>query len=323
MDVCKPPVLCIVGPTATGKSDLGIQLAKQLCGEVLSADSMQVYRGMDIGTAKVTREEQQGVPHHLLDLVSPDVRFTVADWVKRADAAISEIHARGNLPIVVGGTGLYIRAITEDLSFAEEEGSEEVRRRWFSYLQQYGPEALHQALRERDPASAARLHPNDTRRVIRALEVFELGGKPLSAHYDWRVKGGRYWTEQFGLTADREILYERVNARVDRMMEIGLLEEVAQLRRLGYDRNLTSMQAIGYKELLAYLDGEVSLEQAVTDIKMATRRFVKRQLSWFRRDPRVRWLQLDEKGAVRPEDIEDILTIGRQMLAGIWKASRE
>jgi tRNA dimethylallyltransferase len=323
MDVSKPPVLCIVGPTATGKSALGIELAKQLSGEVLSADSMQVYRGMDIGTAKVTREEQQGVPHHLLDLVSPDVRFTVADWVQRADAVISEIHARGNLPIVVGGTGLYIRAITEDLSFAEEEGSEEVRRRWFSYLQQHGPEALHQALRERDPASAARLHPNDTRRVIRALEVFELGGKPLSAHYDWRVKGGRYWTEQFGLTADREVLYERVNARVDIMMEIGLLEEVAELRRLGYHRNLTSMQAIGYKELLTYLDGEVSLEQAVADIKMATRRFVKRQLSWFRRDPRVRWLHLDEKGRIRSDDLQDILTIGRQMLAGIRNASRE
>jgi tRNA dimethylallyltransferase len=323
MDVSKPPVLCIVGPTATGKSALGIELAKHLSGEVLSADSMQVYRGMDIGTAKVTREEQQGVPHHLLDLVSPDVRFTVADWVQRADAAISEIHARGNLPIVVGGTGLYIRAITEDLSFAEEEGSEEVRRRWFSYLQQHGPEALHQALRERDPASAARLHPNDTRRVIRALEVFELGGKPLSAHYDWRVKGGRYWTEQFGLTADREVLYERVNARVDIMMEIGLLEEVAELRRLGYHRNLTSMQAIGYKELLTYLDGEVSLEQAVADIKMATRRFVKRQLSWFRRDPRVRWLHLDEKGRIRSDDLQDILTIGRQMLAGIRNASRE
>jgi tRNA dimethylallyltransferase len=319
----KPPVLCIVGPTGTGKSDLGIRVAKELGGEVLSADSMQVYKGMDIGTAKVPPEEQDGVPHHLLDLVEPDVRFTVADWVKRADEAIAEILARGNLPIVVGGTGLYIRAITEDLSFAEEEGSAEVREKWTDFLRQHGNEALHAALRERDPASAERLHPNDVRRVIRALEVYELRQKPLSEMYDWRVKGGRYETVQFGLTADRAQLYARVDRRVDKMMEKGLLAEVEALRAKGYNRSLTSMQAIGYKELMAYLDGEMSLDEAVAEIKRATRRFVKRQLSWFRRDPRVHWLHLTAGGGISSKDMETVLQAGREMLAGIRGLWRE
>lgn len=311
------PVLCIAGPTASGKSDLGVLVAKHVGGEVLSADSMQVYKKMDIGTAKLSREEMDGVPHHLIDLVLPDDPFTVANWVTLAREVIAKLHSEGKLPIVVGGTGLYMRALTDDLDFAQQRGSSEHREYWKNYAVHKGNEALHAELVSRDPQAAARLHPNDVRRVIRALEVYELGNKPLSESYDWRPKQGRYATTQLALTMDRQVLYDRVEQRVDRMLELGLYDEVAGLLQEGYARDLTSMQAIGYKELAGCVAGEVSYAQAVLEIKQATKRFAKRQLSWFRRDERVSWWSRPPAGEWPRETLDAILGIASTLAAGI------
>lgn len=288
----KRPVVCIVGPTATGKSDIGVWLAQRTGGEVISADSMQVYRGMDIGTAKLSVHEMQGVPHHLIDVVNPDEPFSVAKWTQAADKVIAKLHGRGKLPIVVGGTGLYIRAIVEDLDFAREQGSQTVRMKWEQFANAEGAEALHRELSMRDPISANRLHPNDVRRIVRALEVYEVSGTPFSHDYDWRAKGGRYETLQFGLEMSRELLYSRVERRIDRMLELGLMAEVKCLLEAGVQPDLQSMQAIGYKEPVQFLLGHTSQAQAVADLKRNTRRFVKRQFSWFRRDDRIKWLQV-------------------------------
>ena len=318
----RPRVVLIVGATATGKSDLGVEFARIFNGEVVSADSMQVYRGMDIGTAKLTHEEMRGVPHHLIDIVDPTAPFTVADWTRAADDAIGSITDRGKVPIVVGGTGLYIRAITEDLDFAEQPGSREVREKWQAFLAEEGTEALYRQLVDRDPVTAARLHPNDTRRVIRALEVYELHG-PLSAAYDWRRQGGRYETLLLGLRMPREALYERVERRVDKMMELGLLEEVRGLLASGVPRQAQSMQAIGYKELAAHLDGEVSLDESVMAIKRATRRFVKRQTSWFGRDERIVWMDREPNGQLSPRAVAAADAAISNFLAGIPRDRRE
>jgi tRNA dimethylallyltransferase len=309
-------VLCIVGPTATGKSELGIELAKLLDGEVVSADSMQVYRKMDIGTAKLTVDEMEGIPHHLLDIVEPDQPFTVADWVENADRVIQDIQQRQKLPIVVGGTGLYIRSIVEDLEFGRHSGLEEVRQKWEDYADRYGNLALHNALSERDASSANRLHPNDRRRLIRALEISELG-EPMSDNYDWRVKGGRHRTFQIGLSMQRELLYKRVNQRVDKMVKNGLYQEVDGLLNQGYHRHLNAMQAIGYKEVAAAIAGEVSLETAIDDVKRATRRFAKRQLSWFRRDPRIHWYEKSERQDSVTLQFDSILADVKASIEGI------
>lgn len=319
----KPPVLCIVGPTASGKSALAVEVAKRVGGEVLSADSMQVYRGMDIGTAKLTPQEMQGIPHHLLDLVDPDTPFSVAQWTQHADDVIHTLHEHGKLPIVAGGTGLYIRAITEDLQFAQQTGSDAVREKWQAFAQEHGNEALHDSLRTRDEVTAKRLHPNDVRRIVRALEVFELTNQPLSQNYRWAVQGGRYDTVQFGLTLEREVLYQRVNERVDVMMADGLYTEVVGLLGRGYSRDLTAMQAIGYKELVQAVAGEVPLQAAVDQIKQSTRRFVKRQMSWFRRDHRIQWLDRHSISGVHQDDFNSLLTIARNLTAGIRLNQRE
>lgn len=317
------PVLCLVGPTATGKSDLGKEIAQLVGGEVLSADSMQVYKGMNIGTAKLTPAEMEGVPHHLINLVEPDVRFTVADWTRAADRVIADIHHAGRLPIVVGGTGLYIRSIVEDLDFAEQPGTAVVRAKWQAFMEAQGVNRLHDELRRRDAVQANRLHPNDVRRVIRALEVFELGQRTMSEQYDWRVKGGRYETVQFGLTMERPALYEQIDRRVVRMMAAGLYDEVAQLLGCGYDERFTSMQAIGYKEMLRAVRGEISANEATMEIARATRRFAKRQLSWFRRDPRVQWLTVDSGQACWLQQKAQILQIATTLAAGILPGHRE
>lgn len=282
-------VLIVLGATATGKSELGIRLAQKWDGEILSADSMQVYRGMDVGTAKLTESEMDGVPHHLLDIVSPKERFTVADWVRMADDTIQDITRRGKLPIVVGGTGLYIRGITEDMDFRVDAGATEIREKWESYLRVYGVERLHEELAAVDEQSAKRIHPNDTRRVIRALEVFERTSVPFSESYQWEASGGRYETLQIGLSWPREVLYLRVEQRVDEMLSRGLVEEVENLFTRGVSRQDPAMQAIGYKEIAAYLAGEVSYDYAVALVKQATRRYVKRQVSWFARYFDIHW----------------------------------
>jgi tRNA dimethylallyltransferase len=291
VSIIKHKVICITGPTATGKSDLGVELATLFDGEIISADSMQVYRGMDIGTAKLSKAEMKDIPHHLIDIVDPSARFTVADWSTRADSVIQSLRSSHKVPFIVGGTGLYIRSITENLDFASESGSSVVREKWRAYGDEHGKDALYNALCEVDPATAARLHPNDIRRVIRALEVYELRDTPLSSTYNWSKRGGRYETLQLATLFERQVLYERVNRRVDKMMEDGLLEEVQSLLRSGVSPDAQSMQAIGYKELVSHLQGVVDLEVAVSSIKQATRRFVKRQMSWFSRDERIIWLQ--------------------------------
>jgi tRNA dimethylallyltransferase len=313
----KRPVVCIVGPTATGKSDIGVWLAEQTGGEVISADSMQVYRGMDIGTAKLKPDEMRGVPHHLIDVVAPDEPYSVADWTKAADAVISRLHKCGKLPIVVGGTGLYIRSITEDLDFAAQKGSSEVRNQWQAFADAHGTGALHQELAKRDGASANRLHPNDVRRIVRALEVYEVTGRPLSEGYHWGVRGGRYETLQFGLEMGRELLYSRVERRVDHMLSLGLMDEVQGLLQAGYSPDLQSMQAIGYKEPVQYLLGNISQDEAVADLKKNTRRFVKRQFSWFRRDERVQWLHLNENTRAKETFGSTMREQALQLLAGI------
>jgi tRNA dimethylallyltransferase len=299
-------VVIVLGATATGKSQLGVRLAHRFQGEVVSADSMQVYRGMDVGTAKLSTSEMESVPHHLIDIANPKERFTVADWVRAADTAIAEIVDRGHVPIVVGGTGLYLRGITEDMDFAVEAGSSEIREKWERYVSEQGNERLHAELAAVDALAASRIHPNDTRRVIRALEVFEQTSVPLSEGYAWLPVGGRYETLQIGISWPRDVLYARVEQRVDAMLAQGLVAEVEQLFALGLTRQDASMQAIGYKEMASYVEGEVSYDVAVAQVKQATRRFVKRQGSWFARYPDIHWFSGLEMGEQEVAEIEQL-----------------
>lgn len=285
-----PRVLFIVGPTATGKSELAIEVAQRVGGEIISADSMQIYRGMDIGTAKVPVNERRGIPHHLIDIVDPDEPFTVADYQRLAMEMIEDIVRRGRRPIVTGGTGLYVKSLTDGLDFTPAGEDPDYRRELHALAEREGPGVLHRRLEEVDPVTARRLHPHDVRRVIRALEVYRLTGRPMS-----EVAGRRsvpIVPFMFGLTMDRQALYERINRRVLRMIEAGWVEEVRRLLDRGYHRGLQSMQAIGYKEIAAYLAGEITLEEAVAIIQKGTRRYAKRQWSWFRSQPILEWFDV-------------------------------
>ena len=292
------PLLVVTGPTATGKTAVGIELALRLNGEVISADSMLVYRRMDIGTAKPSLGERRGVPHHLIDIVNPDEQFSVAEFQVLAQEKIKEVAGRGKLPLFVGGTGLYIRAVTEEYQFKEMDPDSEIRKRLVEEAGAKGSGHLHERLRRVDPDAAARLHPNDLRRVVRALEVYQKTGRPISSSWGRPVGPSHYDQIMIGITADRGDLYRRIELRVDRMMEAGLVEEVRNLLRMGYTRDLHSMQSLGYREIAAYLEGEVDLPRAVELIKMNTRRFAKRQLTWFRRDPRINWVTLGKDSSV-------------------------
>ncbi|RJX17007.1 MAG: tRNA (adenosine(37)-N6)-dimethylallyltransferase MiaA [Ammonifex sp.] len=284
------PLLVITGPTATGKSAVAVETALRVNGEIISADSMMVYRGMDVGTAKPTLAERKGVPHHLIDVVDPQESFSVAAFQALAREQIREINARGRLPVLVGGTGLYIRAVLEGYRFTGGV-DRELRHRLAEEARRHGPGYLHDRLRSVDPAAAQSLHANDLKRVIRALEVYyETGGdaseeartEPVPA-YDALV---------FGLRIERQELYRRIEARVDNMLSEGLVDEVTKLLKGGLRRDVTAMQALGYKEIAAYVTGEMSLEEAVSVLKRNTRRFAKRQFTWFRRDARIRWLDV-------------------------------
>ncbi|GGK13025.1 tRNA dimethylallyltransferase [Caldalkalibacillus thermarum] len=289
----KDRLLSIVGPTAVGKTKLSIELAKAFDGEIISGDSMQVYKGMDIGTAKIKEEEKEGIPHYLIDILEPHEDFSVSHFQNLTKSYIKEINRRGRLPILVGGTGLYVQAVTHDFHFAEKNNPA-LREKWKRFLAEHGKEALYKELQTRDPAYAARLHPNNTRRVIRALEILETTGKSM-AHYqqDWHRRSP-YDLVMIGLTMEREKLYQRINQRVDQMMEQGLVEEVKQLLARGVPKSSTSMQAIGYKEIVRYLEGELTLDEAVELIKRNTRRYAKRQLSWFRRMDEIRWFEVTD-----------------------------
>ncbi|KIL39503.1 tRNA delta(2)-isopentenylpyrophosphate transferase [Gordoniibacillus kamchatkensis] len=288
----KPPLLIVLGPTAVGKTKLSLELALRYNGEIVSGDSMQVYRGMDVGTAKATPQERALVPHHLIDIHDPDYPFSVAEFQQLAHEAIADIAARGKLPMLVGGTGLYIESLCYGFEFTDVGIDERYRRELADYAEAHGDEALHAKLHAVDPASAAKLHPNDRRRIIRALEIERLSGKPLSEHLAGQKKESPYECCFIGLTMEREALYRRIDQRVDAMLAEGLVDEVRRLLRAGYTSEHISMQGIGYKEIAAYLAGEVSLEEAASTLKRNTRRFAKRQLSWFRHMRDIHWIDV-------------------------------
>lgn len=287
----KKPLIIITGPTAVGKTSLSIPLAKQIGGEIISADSMQVYKEMNIGTAKIKTEEMEGVPHHLIDVLYPDEEFHVVRFQQMAKKAMEQIYQNGHIPIVVGGTGFYIQALLYDIDFSKEEQATEFRLQMEQYAKKYGNEALHKKLELVDPVSAQKIHANNVKRVIRALEYYEQQKSPISEHNEIQAqKESPYDFLYFVLEHDREVLYDRINRRVDQMMEEGLLLEVESLVKKGYTKELVSMQGIGYKEFFPYFEGECSLDDVIYKIKLDTRHFAKRQLTWFKREKEVIWL---------------------------------
>ncbi len=306
----KQPLLVIVGPTAVGKTKYSLHIAEQVPSEIISGDSIQVYRGMDIGTAKATPEEQRRVPHHMIDILDPDEPFSVSEFQQRVQSLISNIAHRGRLPMIVGGTGLYIESVVYDYRFNEAPADEQARAKWESFAEVHGTDALHRVLAEKDPASAKRIHPNDVRRLVRAMEVWEATGMPMSEQRQKREKVSPYSLCMIGLTMDRDLLYERIEARIDTMLEEGLLDEVRRLKERGCGSELVSMQAIGYKEMFAYLEGSLTYEAAVSLLKKNTRHFAKRQLSWFRMMPQIQWVDVTDVGNFRThcEAINDIMT---------------
>ena len=280
----KEPLIILSGPTAVGKTKLSIELAKAVNGSIISADSAQVYRYMDIGSAKIKTEEMEGIKHYLIDVLDPSAAFDVVTFKQMAREAMEEILAEGKIPILVGGTGFYIQALLKDVCFEEEEGDKSYRQS-LERLAEENADLLYEKLAECDHLSAKTIHPNNKKRVIRALEFYHENGYPISEHNAReKERSSPYRYAYFVLNQERKVLYERIEKRVDQMMEEGLLEEVRSLKEKGYDSSLVSMQALGYKQLLAYLDGECSLEEAVYRIKRDTRHFAKRQLTWFRRE---------------------------------------
>ena len=284
-------ILVITGPTATGKTALSVELAKKLGGEVVSADSMQIYRGMDIGTAKVTKAEMQGVPHHMIDIAEPSEDYSVSCYVREADAAVRDILSRGKLPIVAGGTNLYIDSLIAGLDFADKAEDAALRERLNAQYDDTGGEAMLEYLRGFDPERAAKLHAADKRRIVRAIEIYTLTGETITRHdEETKKRPKRYDAVKIALTfADRAVLYGRINARVDKMVADGLFDEVKGLLDAGLSPDCTAMQAIGYKEPAAYFRGEMSKDEAIELIKLSSRRYAKRQLTWLRRDTTVLW----------------------------------
>lgn len=291
----KQNLLVLLGPTAVGKTSISIDLAKRLNGEIISADSMQIYKYMDIGTAKITKEEMGYIPHYMINIVYPDEEFTVANFKNKAEEYIKDINHRGNIPIIVGGTGLYINSIVYKLQFTEVKPNEKFRTENNDIADKYGNNYLHNRLSEVDPVSANRINVNDRKRIIRALEILHETGKPMSYYNkNFRKETDEYNLVMVGLTMDRPKLYSRINSRVDIMLDEGLIEEVKMLMNMGYTKDLTSMQGIGYKEIINYLEGTMELYEAIEMLKRNTRRFAKRQLTWFRRDNRIKWVDVNE-----------------------------
>lgn len=303
----KIPLLVIVGPTAVGKTKTAIQVAHRLQGEVVSADSRQVYRYMNIGTAKPDWNEREGVPHHLIDIVDPDEEFSVADYQRLAQGVIKEIWKRNKLPILAGGTGFYINAVIDNYNFSSTAVNWEFRQRMQQLGEKYGGGYLLEKLRLADPVTAERLHPHDLRRIIRALEVYEFTGRPLSQWEREQDQDSPYLLHMVGLTMERASLYAVINERVEEMIARGLIDEVRALLARGYSPDLNSMQGLGYKEIIPYLEGKVSLKEAVEILQRNTRRFAKRQLTWFRRDRRINWYAISTiPGENLMEDITNV-----------------
>ena len=308
------PLVILVGPTAVGKTAASIGLAKALNGEIISGDSMQIFRGLDIGTAKITKEEMQGVPHHLIDIKEPWETFSVAEFKRLADEAIADIHARGKLPIIVGGTGFYINSVLYEYHFGEADTDEAYRAELEQYAEAHGNEALWNILQEKDPDSAAKLHSNDTKRVIRALEVLHVTGIPASKRQSTVDKQTmRYNAVYIALNMPREVLYDRINRRVDIMIQDGLEAEVRTALANGTEQDALSMTSIGYRQMIQYFNEEISFDRAVELIKRDTRHFAKRQLTWFRHDPNIQWV---DKWGKTDEQVEaELLAIVHKKLS--------
>ena len=290
----KQKLLVIGGPTAVGKTDLSIKLAKNLNGEIISADSMQIYKYMDIGSAKVTKDEMNGIKHHLIDAIEPDTPFSVADFKQLGEEALEKFICNGKFPIISGWTGLYINSLTCNMTFTEAEKDESYREYLETLALEKGNEYIHEMLKDVDPISYKEIHANNRKRVIRALEVFKLTNKPFSSYnVGLDFYNSEYDVYYYVLTMNREKLYDRINKRVDLMMEKGLLNECIRLKEMGYNSDIQSMQGIGYKEILYYLEGKITLDKAIDMIKQGSRNYAKRQLTWFRRDERCMFLDKD------------------------------
>ena len=291
----KKPLIILTGPTAVGKTAASIGLAKAIGGEIISADSMQVYRHMDIGSAKILPEEMKGVKHYLIDVLNPEEEFNVAVFQKMAKDAMEEIYKRGRIPIVVGGTGFYIQALLYDIDFTKQDVDESYRKSLYDFANEHGNHALHEKLKDIDPASYESIHENNVKRVIRAIEYYHTCHEPISKHNETeRAKQSPYSFAYFVLDDVRPRLYERIDKRVDIMVSNGLVNEVKKLKAMGCTSDMVSMKGIGYKEILAYLDGEYSLDEAVDKVKLESRRFAKRQLTWFRREKDTIWIEKNE-----------------------------
>ena len=291
----KKPIVVLTGPTAVGKTELSIQLAKAIGGEIISADSMQVYKYMDVGSAKITPEEMDGVRHYLVNELEPFDEFHVVKFKEYAKKYLNEIYAHGKIPIIAGGTGFYIQALLNDIDFTEQESDSAYRKELEALAEEHGNQYLHDRLKEVDPESAEAIHPNNRKRVIRALEFFqETGGKISEHNAKEQMRTSPYNFAYFVLNDERSHLYKRIDARVDKMIEDGLEAEVRRLKEMGCTKDMVAMQGIGYKEMLSYLDGAYSLEEAVYIIKRETRHFAKRQITWFKRERDVIWLNKNE-----------------------------
>lgn len=291
----KKPLIVLTGPTAVGKTKLSIALAKAVNGEIISADSMQVYRYMDVGSAKITPDEMDGVPHHLVDVLDPTEDFNIVFFQQLAKKSMEEIYSKGKIPILVGGTGFYIQAITRDIDFTQSEQDDSYRQELEALAAEKGSSFLHDMLASVDPKSAEDIHENNVKRVIRALEFYKQNGTRISEHNEEQKEHvSPYNLAYFVLNAPRPLLYERIDARVDEMLKNGLVEEVKTLQRMGCHRGMVSMQGLGYKEILAWLEGEYPYDEAVRILKRDTRHFAKRQLTWFRREGEVTWVDKDK-----------------------------
>jgi tRNA dimethylallyltransferase len=287
-------IIVIVGPTAVGKTHVSVELAKKLNTEVISADSMQIYKGMDVGTAKITEEEKCGIIHHMIDIVNPDEDYSVSEFKNDAENIIDNLLIKNKIPVITGGSGLYVNSLIYDLDFSNAKSNEKLREYYTYYYKEHGEDALYDKLMKIDPASAEKIHKNNVKRVIRALEVYDITGKKFSdINTDIRKESNKYDCILIGLSMERKVLYERINQRVDEMLSNGLAEEVKTLIENGYDKNLVSMRGIGYKEIIDYIEGNTDLEETTYILKRNTRRFAKRQYTWFLKDKKVKWFSMD------------------------------
>lgn len=308
----KKPLIILTGPTAVGKTETSIRLAQAIGAEIISADSMQVYRGMDIGTAKIKNEEMKNVPHYLIDEFEPDEEFNVMIFQNRAKKYMEDIYSRGKIPLIVGGTGFYIQSVLYNIDFAKDQEPDGFREEMAAFAEEFGKEALHNKLKEVDIESANAIHPNNVKRVIRALEYYHFTGEKFSVHNETeRQKESPYEFLYLVLNSERSLLYERINQRVDQMIEEGLVDEVRNLLQRGFSKNLVSMQGLGYKELVPYLEGNGTLEDAIYQIKRDTRHFAKRQLTWFGREKEVTMLEKDQFSSVE-HIVEHIIGLMKQ-----------